>query len=217
LITFDVSGTSANIGIIRDGTYGEATARDTWVAGYPLMVTMMDIHTIGAGGGSIAYIDRGGAFKVGPRSAGAVPGPAEYGRGGREPTVTDAHVVLGRLDPDNFLGGSMQLDVDAAHQVISALAAELGLSLEEAAEGILTILNANMANAIRSRTVQKGIDPRDFSLVAFGGAGPMHGAEVAEQLQIPEVIIPPYPGITSAVGLLTTDLKYDLIKTEFQV
>jgi N-methylhydantoinase A len=217
LITFDVGGTSADIGIIRDGTYGEATARDTWVAGYPLMVTMMDIHTIGAGGGSIAYVDRGGAFKVGPRSAGAVPGPAAYGRGGREPTVTDAHVVLGRLDPDNFLGGSMQLDVDAAHQVISALAAELGLSLEEAAEGILTILNANMANAIRSRTVQKGVDPSGFSLVAFGGAGPMHGAEVAEQLQIPEVIIPPYPGITSAVGLLTTDLKYDLIKTEFQV
>jgi N-methylhydantoinase A len=111
----------------------------------------------------------------------------------------------------------MQLDVDAGHQVIRALAAELGLSLEEAAEGILTVLNANMANAIRSRTVQKGIDPRGFSLVAFGGAGPMHGAAVAEQLQIPEIIIPPYPGITSAVGLLTTDLKYDLIKTEFQV
>ena len=217
LITFDVGGTSADIGIIRDGTYGEATARDTWVAGYPLMVTMMDIHTIGAGGGSIAYVDRGGAFKVGPRSAGAVPGPAAYGRGGRGPTVTDAHVVLGRLDPDNFLGGSMRLDVDAAHHVVSGLAAELGLSLEEAAEGILTILNANMANAIRSRTVQKGIDPRGFSLVAFGGAGPMHGPEAAEQLYIPEVIIPPFPGITSAVGLLTTDLKYDLIKTEFQV
>jgi N-methylhydantoinase A len=181
------------------------------------MVTMMDIHTIGAGGGSIASVDRGGAFKVGPRSAGAVPGPAAYGRGGVEPTVTDAHVVLGRLDPDNFLGGSMHLDVEAAHRVVSGLAAELGLSVEEAAEGILTILNANMANAIRSRTVQKGIDPRGFSLVAFGGAGPMHGAEVAEQLQVPEVIIPPYPGITSAVGLLTTDLKYDLIKTEFQV
>jgi N-methylhydantoinase A/oxoprolinase/acetone carboxylase beta subunit len=159
LITFDVGGTSADIGIIRDGTYDEAIARETWVAGYPLMVTMMDIHTIGAGGGSIAYVDRGGAFKVGPRSAGAVPGPAAYGRGGREPTVTDAHVVLGRLDSDKFWGGSMQLDVDAAHQVIRTLAAELGLSLEETAEGILTILNANLANVIRSRTVQKGIDP----------------------------------------------------------
>ncbi len=217
LITFDVGGTSADIGIVRDGAYAEATARDTWIAGYPLMVTMMDIHTIGAGGGSIAYVDHGGAFKVGPRSAGAVPGPAAYRRGGAEPTVTDANVVLGRLDPDNFLGGAMQLDAEPAHQVIRELADQLGLDVDEAAEGVLTILNANMANAIRSRTVQKGIDPRDFSLVAFGGAGPLHGAEVAAQLGIPEIIVPPYPGITSAVGLLTTDLKYDLIKTEFQV
>ncbi len=217
LITFDVGGTSADIGIVRDGTYAEATARDTWIAGYPLMVTMMDIHTIGAGGGSIAYVDQGGAFKVGPRSAGAVPGPAAYKRGGNEPTVTDANVVLGRLDADNFLGGSMQLDTASAHRVISELAGQLDLEVEAAAEGVLTILNANMANAIRSRTVQKGIDPRDFSLVAFGGAGPLHGAEVAAQLGIPEVIVPPYPGITSAVGLLTTDLKYDAIKTEFQV
>ena len=217
LITFDVGGTSADIGIVRDGTYAEATARDTWIAGYPLMVTMMDIHTIGAGGGSIAYVDHGGAFKVGPRSAGAVPGPAAYRRGGTEPTVTDANVVLGRLDPDNFLGGAMPLDTASAHQVIRELAAQVGLDVDETAEGVLTILNANMANAIRSRTVQKGIDPRDFSLVAFGGAGPLHGAEVAAQLGIPEIIVPPYPGITSAVGLLTTDLKYDLIKTEFQV
>ena len=217
LITFDVGGTSADIGIVRDGMYAEATARDTWIAGYPLMVTMMDIHTIGAGGGSIAYVDHGGAFKVGPRSAGAAPGPAAYGRGGAEPTVTDANVVLGRLDPDNFLGGAMTLDTAAAHRVIGDLAAQVGLGMEETAEGVLTILNANMANAIRSRTVQKGIDPRDFSLVAFGGAGPLHGAEVAAQLGMTEIIVPPYPGITSAVGLLTTDLKYDLIKTEFQV
>jgi N-methylhydantoinase A/oxoprolinase/acetone carboxylase beta subunit len=217
LITFDVGGTSADIGIVRDGTYAEATARDTWIAGYPLMVTMMDIHTIGAGGGSIAYVDHGGAFKVGPRSAGAVPGPAAYRRGGTEPTVTDANVVLGRLDPDNFLGGAMRLDTASAQQVIRELAAQVGLGVDATAEGVLTILNANMANAIRSRTVQKGIDPRDFSLVAFGGAGPLHGAEVAAQLGIPEIIVPPHPGITSAVGLLTTDLKYDLIKTEFQV
>ncbi len=217
LITFDVGGTSADIGIVRDGVSAEATARDTWIAGYPLMVTMMDIHTIGAGGGSIAYRDTGGAFKVGPRSAGAVPGPAAYGRGGREPTVTDANLVLGRLDEENFLGGSMGLDAQAAHGVIGGLAKQLGLNTQDTAEGILTILNANMANAIRSRTVQKGIDPREFSLVAFGGAGPLHGVEVAMQLGIPEVIIPPYPGITSAVGLLTTDLKYDAIKTEFQV
>ena len=178
---------------------------------------MIDIHTIGAGGGSIAYIDHGGAFRVGPRSAGAVPGPAAYGRGGTEPTVTDANVVLGRLDKNDFLGGSMKLDEDAAHRAIDALADALGLSKLDAAEGVLTVINSNMANAIRSRTVQKGIDPRDFALVAFGGAGPLHGVEVAAMLGIPEVIVPPYPGITSAMGLLTTDLKYDTIRTQFQV
>jgi N-methylhydantoinase A len=216
LITFDVGGTSADIGIVTDGRFSEATARDTWIAGYPVMVPMIDVHTIGAGGGSIAYVDVGGAFRVGPRSAGARPGPAAYGRGGTEPTVTDANLVLGRLDKENFLGGGMALDELAARRVIAGLAAKLGLGELETAEGVLTIVNANMANAIRSRTVQKGIDPRDYALVAFGGAGPLHGAEVAAMLGIPEVIIPPHPGITSAVGLLTTDLKYDAIKTEFQ-
>ena len=179
------------------------------------MAPMIDIHTIGAGGGSIAYVDAGGAFRVGPHSAGAQPGPAAYGKGGDQPTVTDAHVVLGRLDPDYFLGGAMALDVDAAQRVIRALGDTLDMSLEDTAEGVLTIVNANMANAIRSRTVQKGLDPRDFSLVAFGGAGPLHGVEVARALGIPEVIVPRYPGITSAIGLLTTDLKYDAIKTAF--
>ncbi|MCG8690424.1 MAG: hydantoinase/oxoprolinase family protein [Minwuiales bacterium] len=217
LITFDIGGTSADIGVVTDGRFSEATARDTWIAGYPVMVPMIDIHTIGAGGGSIAGTDAGGAFRVGPQSAGSVPGPAAYGRGGAEPTVTDANVVLGRLDKDNFLGGEMSLDDDASGRVIHDLAERLGLSDLEAAEGIITIVNSNMANAIRSRTVQKGIDPRGYSLVAFGGAGPLHGAEVAKMLSIPEVIVPPYPGITSAVGLLTTDLKYETIKTEFQV
>jgi N-methylhydantoinase A len=178
---------------------------------------MIDVHTIGAGGGSVAHVDRGGAFRVGPRSAGAVPGPAAYGLGGTEPTVTDANVVLGRLAPEDFLGGGMKLDPAAAHGAVSTLAARLGLDLLETAEGILTVINANMANAIRSRTVQKGIDPRGFSLVAFGGAGPLHGAEVAAMLDIPEVVVPRYPGITSAMGLLTTDLKYDSIRTQFQV
>jgi N-methylhydantoinase A/oxoprolinase/acetone carboxylase beta subunit len=217
LITFDVGGTSADIGLVVDGRYSEATARDTSIAGYPVIVPMIDIHTIGAGGGSIAFLDAGGAFRVGPRSAGAEPGPAAYGRGGAEPTVTDANLVLGRLDADNFLGGEMALDIAAARRVVADLAARLGLGELEAAEGVLTVLNSNMANAIRSRTVQKGIDPRQFALVAFGGAGPLHGAEVAAMLRIPEVIVPPYPGITSAVGLLTTDLKYDAVKTEFQV
>jgi N-methylhydantoinase A/oxoprolinase/acetone carboxylase beta subunit len=216
LITFDVGGTSADIGIAIDGHFAEATARDTWIGGFPVLAPMIDIHTIGAGGGSIAYVDDGGAFRVGPRSAGANPGPAAYGNGGSEPTVTDANLVLGRLDPENFLGGAMRLDADAARRVVGRLADRLGLSLEAAAEGILTIVNANMANAISSRTVQKGLDPRDFVLVAFGGAGPLHGAEVARALGIPEVVVPAYPGITSAVGLLTTDLKYDAVRTEFQ-
>jgi N-methylhydantoinase A/oxoprolinase/acetone carboxylase beta subunit len=216
LITFDVGGTSADIGIALDGRFAEATARDTWIGGYPVLAPMIDIHTIGAGGGSIAYVDDGGAFRVGPKSAGADPGPAGYGKGGAEPTVTDAHLALGRLDPENFLGGAMRLDVEAARRVVGRLADRLGLSLEAAAEGILTIVNANMANAISSRTVQKGLDPRGFVLVAFGGAGPLHGAEVARALGIPEIIVPAYPGITSAVGLLTTDLKYDAVRTEFQ-
>ena len=193
LITFDVGGTSADVGLVTDGRFSEASARDTWIAGYPLLVPMIDIHTIGAGGGSIAHVDAGGAFRVGPQSAGAQPGPAAYGLGGSAPTVTDANLVLGRL------------------------AGQLGLGELETAEGVLTIINSNMANAIRSRTVQKGVDPRDHALVTFGGAGPLHGAEVAAMLQIPEVIVPPYPGITSAIGLLTTDLKYDSIRTEFQV
>ena len=217
LITFDVGGTSADIGIVTEGGFGEATARDTWIAGFPVMVPMIDVHTIGAGGGSIAFVDQAGAFKVGPRSAGAVPGPAAYGHGGARPTVTDANVVLGRLDSGNFLGGGMSLDEVAARRVIGELARELGLSDREAAEGVVTLINANMANAIRSRTVQKGIDPRDYALVAFGGAGPLHGAEVADMLGVPEVIVPPHPGITSAVGLLISDLRYDAIRTSFQV
>jgi N-methylhydantoinase A len=217
LITFDIGGTSADIGIVLDGQFAETDARSTSIAGFPLLLPMIDIHTIGAGGGSIAYLDAGGAFRVGPRSAGAAPGPAAYGRGGSEPTVTDANLVLGRLDKDDFLGGSMPLDLAAAERVIDAFAERLGIGRLEAAEGILTVINNNMANAVRSRTVQKGIDPRGFALVAFGGAGPLHGAEVAAILGIPEVIVPPYPGITSAMGLLTTDLKYDAIRTQFQV
>lgn len=217
LITFDVGGTSADIGIVIDGRFSEATARDTWIGGYPVLIPMIDIVTIGAGGGSIASIDRGGAFRVGPKSAGSRPGPAAYGYGGEQPTVTDANLVLGRLDKDRFLGGEMALDTHAAEKVIGELAISLDLDANETAAGILTILNSNMANAIRSRTVQKGLDPRDFSLVAFGGAGPLHGAEVADMLGIPEVIVPAHPGITSAAGLLTTDLKYDSIKTAFQV
>jgi N-methylhydantoinase A len=217
LITFDIGGTSADIGIVVDGQFAEMDARSASIAGFPLLLPMIDVHTIGAGGGSIAYVDHGGAFRVGPRSAGAVPGPAAYGRGGTEPTVTDANVMLGRLDPQDFLGGAMTLDASASHRAVGVLAAQLGLDPLATAEGILTVINSNMANAIRSRTVQKGVDPRQFALVAFGGAGPLHAADVATMLGIAEVIVPPYPGITSAMGLLTTDLKYDAIRTQFQV
>jgi N-methylhydantoinase A/oxoprolinase/acetone carboxylase beta subunit len=217
LITFDIGGTSADIAIVSGGQFGEASARDTWIAGFPLLVPMIDIHTIGAGGGSIARQDAGGAFRVGPQSAGAQPGPAGYGRGGKLPTVTDANIVLGRLDPENFLGGAMALDVAAARRVVGAFAESMGLSMEAAALGILTIVNANMANAIRSRTVQKGIDPRGYALVAFGGAGPLQAVEVARMLEGREVLVPPHPGITSAMGLLTTDLKCDAVRTCFQL
>ncbi|MCF3944132.1 hydantoinase/oxoprolinase family protein [Oceanobacillus alkalisoli] len=217
LITFDIGGTSADIGIVMEGKFGETSARDTWIAGYPVMVPMIDIHTIGAGGGSIAHVDEGGFFKVGPQSAGSFPGPACYGRGGKLPTVSDANVVLGRLDSDNFLGGEMAFYEDASHKVIEELAQELDMEKDEAAEGVLRVVNNNMANTIREKTIQKGIDPREFSLVAFGGAGPLHAVDVAKELQIPEVIVPPYPGINSATGLLTTDLKYDVVKTQFML
>jgi N-methylhydantoinase A len=215
LITFDVGGTSADIGIVTERGFSESSAGDTQIAGYPVQVPMIDIYTIGAGGGSIAYVDAGGAFQVGPQSAGSYPGPACYGRGGELPTVTDATLVLGRLDPDHFLDGEMEIYPEKAVQAVQNLASELGLGLYETAEGILTIVNNNMANAIRSRTIQKGFDPRGFSLAALGGGGPMCSIEVAKILDIPEVIIPPYPGITSATGLLTTDLKYDAVQTIF--
>ncbi len=217
LVTLDIGGTSADIGIIRDGVLAEADARSASIAGFPVMLPMIDIHTIGAGGGSIAHIDRGKAFRVGPQSAGAVPGPAAYRRGGTVPTVTDANLVLGRLVADNFLGGQMSLDEKAAEKVIDELAQSLGRTREETAEGALTVLNSNMANAIRSRTVQKGIDPRDFTLCGFGGAGPLHAAEVAAMLDMRNVLIPPHPGITSAVGLLTADLEYHALRTAFAV
>lgn len=215
LITLDIGGTSADIGVVTDGKFALASARDTNVAGYPIQVPMLDLHTIGAGGGSIAYVDEAGAFFVGPRSAGASPGPAAYDRGGSEPTVTDANIVLGRLDTRNFLGGAMPLRADLAEQVVANLAKELATTTIEAAEGIVALLNANMANAIRARTVRKGIDPREYALVASGGAGPLHAVDVAQLLGIREVIVPPHPGINSAEGLLTTDLRYEVVKTAF--
>jgi N-methylhydantoinase A len=215
LVTFDVGGTSADIGIVTGRAIMESSPRDTWIAGLPIVVPMIDVHTVGAGGGSVAYVDNGGAFRVGPRSAGAAPGPACYGQGGAEPTVTDANLVLGRLRADRTLAGSTSLRPELAVAALRTLGEPLGMTPEQTAAGVLTIVNHNMANAIRTRTIQKGKDPRTFTLVAFGGAGPLHAAEVAASLGLPEVLVPLYPGITSAMGLLASDLKYDLLRTMF--
>jgi N-methylhydantoinase A len=178
---------------------------------------MIDIDAIGAGGGSIAYIDEGGAFRVGPRSAGAVPGPACYGRSGTEPTVTDAQVVLGRLDPERFLGGDLSIDRSLAEKAIKEhIADPLGMSVTEAALGIIKIINNNMALAINANSVAKGIDPRSFSLMAFGGAGPLHAVALGEMIQTNAVISPLQPGITAAMGLLVTDLKYEYTRSVLQ-
>ncbi|MBP2252455.1 N-methylhydantoinase A/oxoprolinase/acetone carboxylase beta subunit [Halarchaeum solikamskense] len=216
-ITLDMGGTSADIGIVADDEIVKANVRETQVGGYPVMIPMIDIETIGAGGGSIAYLDDTGAFRVGPKSAGAMPGPIAYDRGGTDPTVTDAHVALGRIRPEFFLGGEMDLLVDAPRETIrERLADPLGMDEMEAAAGVLRIVNNGMANAIRSKTVQKGRDPENFTLVAFGGAGPMHAADVARELDVSRTLIPASSGVLSAVGLSTTDLQFDQIHTTFE-
>ncbi len=214
LITVDIGGTSADISTIPDGRIKIMNARDSYVAGHPIQVPMIDLVSIGAGGGSIAYIDSAGGFHVGPRSAGADPGPACYGKGGQEPTVTDAQVVLGRLDADKLLGGKVPLDPDLARKAVEEKVAKpLGLSVTEAALGIVKVINSNMALAIRSNSVARGVDPRDFALVPFGGAGPLHGVALAEAVSAREIIVPVAPGITAAMGLLATDLQYEHART----
>lgn len=210
IITIDIGGTSADISVIEDGKLRIKNPRDTEVASLPVLVPMIDIDAIGAGGGSIAYIDPGGAFRVGPRSAGAVPGPACYGKGGDEPTVTDAQIVLGRLDQEQFLGGDIKIDASLSHKAIKKhIADPLGLSVENAALGILNIINNNMALAINANSVAKGIDPRNFTLMGFGGAGPLHSVSLAEAIYAKDVVSPVHPGITAATGLLVTDLQYE--------
>lgn len=210
LITVDIGGTSADISTIPDGRIKIMNPRDSYVAGHPILVPMIDLVTIGAGGGSIAYIDAAGGFHVGPRSAGADPGPACYGKGGEEPTVTDAQIVLGRLDADKMLSGDVPLDPELARRAVQdKIAGPMGLSVEDAALGIIRVINSNMALAIRSNSVARGIDPRAFSLVAFGGAGPLHGVALAEAVSAKEIIMPVAPGITAAMGLLSTDMHYE--------
>ncbi|HEY4387535.1 MAG TPA: hydantoinase/oxoprolinase family protein [Ktedonobacteraceae bacterium] len=209
-ITIDIGGTSTDVALINGAIVETTTGQ---VGSYPTRLPMIDIHTVGAGGGSIAWFDAGGALRVGPRSAGASPGPAAYARGGIEATVTDANVVLGRLLPEAFLGGTMSLDTTAAHNAISIIAQQLQSSAEEAALGIIRIVNANMEAAIRVISVERGIDPRLMTLVAFGGAGPLHACELATALRIPRVLVPTVPGVLSALGMLVADTRKDYVRT----
>ena len=216
VITADMGGTSFDVAMIHEGAI--AFAKNAEIDGLALKAPMMDIHTIGAGGGSIAWIDSGGALRVGPRSAGAEPGPACYGTGGGEPTVTDANLVLGRLSTASLLGGAITLDPAAAQRVIEEkIAAHLGCTVEEAAEGIIRVINASMTAAIRKLTVERGYDPRLFTLVPFGGAGPLHGAELARELGIRDVVIPLAPGVASAEGLVFSNLRTDRIQTHVEL
>ena len=221
LISFDMGGTTAKTALVQDGTprvtkdyeVGAAAGVESGssrAAGFPIRTPVIDLVEIGAGGGSIAWVDSGGSLRVGPRSAGADPGPVCYGKGGKEPTITDANVVMGRLSPGYFLGGEMPLNVEAATEAIEEKCARpLGMEVMEAAHGIVEIANAAMVNALRLVSVQRGFDPRDFILVAFGGAGPVHANKLAAETSIPKTLIPMSPGIFSAVGLLVTNLQQE--------
>ena len=212
LITFDMGGTSTDVCLIRDGEPAKKDLRE--MAGFPVRTRTIDIHTIGAGGGSIAWVDAGGLLKVGPQSAGAYPGPATYGRGGTKPTVTDANVVLGRLNPKSLLGGRMAMYPDRARKVVEdELVPKLKVDVVRAAAGVIEIINVNMMGAVRVISVEQGEDPRDFMLAAFGGAGPLHAADIARNMGIRNVLVPPRPGLLSALGLLHADVRGDFSLT----
>lgn len=208
VITLDMGGTSADIAVISDGKALLVNEHEPEF-GLPIRFPAIDLLTIGAGGGSIAWIDPAGVPRVGPQSAGAIPGPACYGRGGSEPTVTDANLLLGRLAPDTELAGGLRLDPEKARRALKGFAEHLGLAEEEAALGILDIAHSNMERALRVSTVERGLDPRRFTLLPFGGAGPMHACELAGALEIPEVLVPIAPGVTSALGTLLADVVHD--------
>lgn len=209
IITLDMGGTSTDVSLCP-GRIKETTSAT--LGGYPISVPMIDIHTVGAGGGSIARVDAGGALVVGPQSAGADPGPACYGKGDQI-TVTDANLVLGRLRPDQFLGGRMHLDLQRSQELMSALALEINSSIEQTALGIIRVVNANMERAIRAISLERGYDPRRFTLVPFGGAGPMHCCDLAQELGIPRVLVPTCPGILSALGVAIADVVKDYSRT----
>jgi len=220
LLALDVGGTTAKCTLIRDGQLPVTTEyyieRDAKHPGYPIQTAVIDLVEIGQGGGSIASVDAGGRIKVGPQSAGASPGPVAYGRGGKNPTTTDANLVLGRIDASNFLGGQVDPDVASVKQAFEQLGQPLGLSGREAAEGVLRLANANMINALKLVSTNKGFDPRDFALMAFGGGGALHAVELAEELSIPRVIIPTNASVFSAWGMLLTDIRRDFTRTALQ-
>ena len=211
VLTFDMGGTSTDVSLCQSGE--PTIGRETTIGQFRIKVPSVDVHTVGAGGGSIAHVPQlTGALRVGPQSAGAEPGPAAYGQGGEEPTVTDANVVLGHL-PADLIGGEMSLDVEAARAAVQKVADAMGLSLEEAADGILRIVNENMAGALRVISVQRGHDPREFALVAFGGAGPLHANAVAELMGSFPVIVPPSPGLLCALGDLVAGFRNEFAQT----
>jgi N-methylhydantoinase A/oxoprolinase/acetone carboxylase beta subunit len=213
LVAVDMGGTSYDVSVVQSGRVSVITQGE--IDRLPVRLPMVEMRTIGAGGGSIGSVDAAGRLTVGPRSAGARPGPVAYGRGGTEPTVTDANLALGRLDPDFFLGGAIKLDMPATRNAIETrIAAPLQLSPEQAAAGILTVTNANLGAAVRLSLFEKGLDPRDFALLSFGGAGGLHATEVAEEMGIQEVIFPREPGTLSAYGILFSDLVQDLARTK---
>lgn len=217
IITLDIGGTTAKASLVEHGNVRVASdyyiERTPTTAGYPIKVPVVDIVEIGAGGGSIAWLDPVDTLKVGPRSAGADPGPAAYGRGGTEPTVTDANILVGRINPHYFLGGAIKLDVGSAREVMASIARPLGVSIEEAALGIIRIANANMIHLLKLVSVRQGRDPREFAMVAFGGGGSMHATSLARDLRVPRVIVPPAPAHFSAWGMLMSDLRHDLVQT----
>jgi N-methylhydantoinase A len=212
VVCLDMGGTSCDVSVAFGGRAGETGGRE--VGGRALALPMVDVHTIGAGGGSIAWRDAGGALRVGPRSAGAEPGPACYGRGGEEPTVTDANLLLGYLDSDSPLAGGVELDRSASERAVGVLARSLGLSREEAAAGIVRVAGAEMARAVRVMTVERGIDPRELALLAFGGAGPLHACAIAEELDMRRVVVPQASGVLSALGLIVSERRRELVSSE---
>jgi N-methylhydantoinase A len=210
-ISIDVGGTSADVGLIVDGVIQQAPKAE--IAGSPVVIPFLDIQTVGAGGGSIAWLDAAGALRVGPHSAGSSPGPICYGRGGSEPTVTDAHAVLGNIGSDTLLGGRERIDSGAALRGVEGLARQLGISPHETAAGIIEVADSAMFRAVRVLTVERGLDPAQFTLIAFGGAGPLHAVSLARSLGITRILVPPYAGVFSAVGMLDADVRHDFVES----